>query len=86
MYARHFFDLQLEFAERVSAVSTLPFARTVLDYTNVYIRFGFGRDFDPANAGWQEYLGGPLWGQFVSRWGAVRENTARECLGAVLTS
>lgn len=44
MYAKAFFDLQLEFAETVSALSGLPLARTVLEYTNFYIRFGFGRD------------------------------------------
>jgi hypothetical protein len=68
MYAKQFFDLQLEFAERVSALSALPFARAVLDYTNFYIRFGFGRDFDPAHAGWQEYLGGLLGAADRSAW------------------
>ena len=58
MYAKEFFDLQLEFAERVSALSGLPFARAVLEYTNLYIRFGCGRDFDPTHSRWQEYLAG----------------------------
>jgi len=57
-YARGFFDLQLQFAETVSSLSGLPLGRTLLEYTNLYIRFGLGRDFDPANAGWQEYLMG----------------------------
>jgi len=30
----------------------------LLTYTNLYIRFGFGRDFDSSHAGWQEYLDG----------------------------
>jgi len=30
----------------------------VLDYTNFYIRFGLGRDFDPTHPRWQEYLAG----------------------------
>jgi hypothetical protein len=68
MYAKQFFDLQLEFAERVSALSALPFARAVLDYTNFYIRFGFGRDFDPAHAGWQEYVAGLLCTADRSAW------------------
>jgi len=59
-YAKGFFDLQLEFAEMVSALSGLPFARTVLEYTNFYIRFGFGRDFDPTHSRWREYLAGLL--------------------------
>jgi hypothetical protein len=58
MYAKAFFDLQLEFAETVSALSRLPFTRTVLEYTNFYIRFGLGRDFDPVHPIWQEYLAG----------------------------
>ena len=58
MYAKEFFDLQLEFAETVSALSGLPLARTVLDYTNFYIRFGLGREFDPTHPTWQDYLAG----------------------------
>jgi hypothetical protein len=58
IYAKAFFELQLEFAETVSALSRLPSARTVLEYTNFYIRFGLGRDFDPIHPRWQEYLAG----------------------------
>lgn len=58
VYAREFFDLQLEFAEKASALSGLPFPRAVLDYTNLYIRFGCGRDFDPTHPTWQEYAAG----------------------------
>ena len=58
MYAKEFFDLQLEFAERVSSFSGLSFARSVLDYTNLYIRFGCGREFDPTHPRWQEYVAG----------------------------
>jgi hypothetical protein len=36
----------------------MPLARALLEYTNFYIRFGFGRDFDPAHPGWREYLAG----------------------------
>ena len=57
-YAKAFLDLQVEFAERVTSLSGLPLARTLLEYTNLYIRFGLGRDFDPAHPGWQEYLAG----------------------------
>jgi hypothetical protein len=42
----------------VSALSGLPLERTLLDYTNLYIRFGLGRAFDPEHPGWQEYLAG----------------------------
>ena len=58
MYAKAFFELQLDFAETVSGLSGLPLARTVLEYTTFYIRFGLGRDFDPAHPRWQEYLTG----------------------------
>jgi hypothetical protein len=33
-------------------------ARTLLDYTNLYIRFGLGREFDPAHPTWRAYLAG----------------------------
>jgi len=57
-YAKTFFDLQLHFARRVSALSGLPLARALLEYTNLYVRFGLGRDFDPAHPTWREYLAG----------------------------
>ena len=58
IYAKAFFDLQLQFAQRVATLSGLPLARILLDYTNLYIRFGLGRGFDPAHPAWREYLGG----------------------------
>jgi hypothetical protein len=58
IYAKAFFDLQLQFAYKVTGVSGLPFARALLEYTNFYIRFGLGRDFDPAHPTWREYLAG----------------------------
>lgn len=57
-YAKAFFDLQLQFARKVAALSGLPLARVLLEYTNLYIRFGLGRAFDPAHPTWQEYLAG----------------------------
>jgi hypothetical protein len=58
IYSRAFFDLQLQFARAVSRLSGLPLAHALLEYTNLYIRFGLGRDFDPAHPSWQEYLAG----------------------------
>ena len=55
---RGFFDLQIEFAEAVSALSGIPLARALLDYTNFYIRFGLGRDFDSSHAIWRQYVAG----------------------------
>lgn len=58
IYPQAFFDLQLRFADTVVALSGLPLARVLLEYTNLYIRFGLGRAFDPAHPGWQAYLAG----------------------------
>jgi hypothetical protein len=58
IYARAFFDLQLQFARKVAALSGMSLARTALEYTNFYIRFGLGRDFDPAQPIWREYVAG----------------------------
>ena len=58
IYAKAFFDLQLQFAHKVAVLSGLPLARALLEYTNLYIRFGLGRGFDPAHPTWREYLAG----------------------------
>ena len=58
IYAKAFFDLQLQFADKVMVLSDLPLARALLEYTNLYVRFGLGRDFDPAHPIWWEYLAG----------------------------
>jgi hypothetical protein len=56
--AKAFFDLQLHFAHRVTALSGLPLTRVLLEYTNLYVRFGLGRDFHPAHPTWVAYLAG----------------------------
>lgn len=58
IYPKAFFDLQLRFADRVASLAGLPPARALLEYTNLYIRFGVGHDFDPAHPTWQAYLAG----------------------------
>src|SRR5262249_24106593 len=58
-YAKGFFDLQLAFARAVTDVAGLSFAQALMDYTNLYIRFGLGRAFDLEHPRWQEYLAGP---------------------------
>jgi hypothetical protein len=58
IYAKAFFDLQLRFAHKITILSGLPLPRALLDYTNLYIRFGLGRGFDPAHPTWREYLAG----------------------------
>jgi hypothetical protein len=58
MYAKEFFDLQLHFANRVADLSGLALNQALLEYTNLYVRFGLGRDFDPTHPTWQAYLTG----------------------------
>ncbi|HTI55779.1 MAG TPA: hypothetical protein VMC04_16190 [Verrucomicrobiae bacterium] len=58
IYAKAFFDLQLQFAHKVAALSGMPLDRALLEYTNLYVRFGLGRDFDPARPAWREYVAG----------------------------
>jgi hypothetical protein len=55
---KDFFDLQFTFAERVSALSGMPLAQALFEYTNLYIRFGLGRGFDSEHDGWRAYVDG----------------------------
>jgi hypothetical protein len=57
-YSRAFFELQWQFAERVAAISGMPREQALLHYTNFYIRFGLGREFDPNHAVWRIYIDG----------------------------
>src|SRR5947208_5555829 len=56
IYARAFFELQLQFAHHVTVLSGLPLARVLLVYTNIYLRFGLGRDFDTLHLMCQVYM------------------------------
>jgi hypothetical protein len=58
IYAKTFFDLQLQFANTVAGLSGMSLDRALLEYTNLYVRFGLGRDFDPALPAWREYVAG----------------------------
>ncbi len=53
-----FFDLQLRFAHRVATLAGMPLAQALLDYTNLYVRWGMGREFDATHPVWQAYLCG----------------------------
>lgn len=57
-FAKDFFDLQFSFAERVRDLSGIPLEVALFECTNLYVRFGFGRDFDRDHEGWQSYLTG----------------------------
>jgi hypothetical protein len=58
IYAKSFFDLQLRVAVKICALSGIPLARALIAYTNLYVRFGLGRDFSAAHPVWQAYLSG----------------------------
>ena len=68
MYAKEFFDLQVDFARTTSTLAGIPFARALLDYTNLYIRLGLGRDFAAEHPVWQEYLEGVREEKDVGEW------------------
>ena len=55
-YAQSFFDLQWRCAEKVVALGGIPMSQALLEYTNLYIRFGCGRDFTPDHPVWRAYL------------------------------
>jgi hypothetical protein len=57
-YSRAIFELQWRFAERVAAMSGMPHEQALLYYTNFYIRFGLGREFDVNQAVWRIYIDG----------------------------
>jgi hypothetical protein len=57
-YTKQFFELQLLFASRVATLSKMPLGCALLNYTNLYVRFGLGRQFDAAHPTWQEFLAG----------------------------
>ena len=67
-YAKAFFDLQLRFADRVATLSGLPLSRVLLEYTNLYIRFGLGRDFNASDPTWQAYLAGLKGSACIDEW------------------
>src|SRR5438270_11244424 len=68
IYAKAFFDLQLRCAHKVTTLSGLPLSRVLLEYTNLYIRFGLGRDFNPAHPTWQAYLAGLKGPACIDEW------------------
>jgi hypothetical protein len=57
-YSREFYALNLKFAHQVQQVSGIPLPHVLLQYTNLYIRFGLGHALDPAHPVWQKYIHG----------------------------
>jgi len=58
VFSKEFFDVQFSFAEKVRALSGMPLENALLGYTNFYVRFGLGREFEPRHPTWQAYLAG----------------------------
>lgn len=57
-YSKAFFDLQVQFACRVARISGMHLEQALLDYTNLYVRFGLGRAFDQEHPVWRRYVNG----------------------------
>ncbi|WP_437959551.1 hypothetical protein WME76_07765 [Sorangium sp. So ce119] len=58
IFAKEFFDLQFTFAERIAGLSGISMDRALLEYTNLYVRFGLGRAFDREHELWRAYSAG----------------------------
>jgi hypothetical protein len=56
LFSKKFFDLNLRFAGRVSEVTGHSLQRSLLEHTHLYLAFELGRDFDPSNEIWQDFL------------------------------
>jgi hypothetical protein len=57
-FDKAFFDLQVHFAQAVARKAGVPLERALLDWTNLYVRFGAGRQFDERHPLWACYIDG----------------------------
>jgi hypothetical protein len=60
VFPRAFLELQLTFAEHVSSSLGIPLQQALLEYTNLYVRLGLGRDLEPTQPAWKAYVAGYL--------------------------
>lgn len=67
-YSKGFFDLQIRFALTVASVIDVPLEQALLEYTNLYVRFGLGRAFDPGHPAWRRYVDGLGKASNISDW------------------
>lgn len=67
-YSKEVFDLQIHFAKAVSALTDMRIEQALLDYTNIYIRFGLGRAFDKGDATWRYYADGLTHAADIGDW------------------
>jgi hypothetical protein len=57
-FDKAFFDLQVRFALAAARSAGVPLERALLDWTNLYVRFGAGREFDARHPLWAAYVDG----------------------------
>lgn len=56
-YSKDYIELQIEFAKKVSEITSLDFKEAILKYTGFYITFRIQNyDFNPNHPTWSEYL------------------------------
>jgi hypothetical protein len=55
---RAFYDLQVRFAHTAARLADIPLVAALLDCTNLYVRFGAGRNFDRTHPLWAAYVDG----------------------------
>ncbi|MBK5017238.1 hypothetical protein [Pantoea sp. S62] len=44
--------MQLDFAAYIASVNDMTLGAVIMEFTNIYIRLGLGRDFDAGNPEW----------------------------------
>lgn len=57
-FDRAFFDLQVHFAQHAARIAGVPLERALFECTNLYVRFGAGREFDIEHPLWATYVRG----------------------------
>jgi hypothetical protein len=67
-FEKAFFDLQVRFAQAAARIAGVPLERALLDCTNLYVRFGAGREFDPGHPLWAAYAEGVSAAHDVAAW------------------
>lgn len=55
-YDKEFFELQIEFAKKLSEVSSIPLEELLLSHTGLYHFFRLGKVVDVNNAVWQKFI------------------------------
>lgn len=68
LFPIEFFRIQLAFAARVQALAGIALEQALLEYTNFYVRFGCGREFDANHGTWRNYLDGLAHASDPCRW------------------